>query len=97
MLTLLRRDDRATIKKSRSLGLGCWTFLPISRDEIKRAAKGQNLFTNPWFRPPGQDSAADDPRTKLIDRAMVTHGLITAEQLVEIHGVGARWNVPSQP
>src|SRR5262249_10290009 len=30
----------------------------------------------------------DDQRTNLIDRAMVTHGLISAEELVEIHRVG---------
>src|SRR5262249_41407498 len=31
---------------------------------------------------------ADDPRTKLIDRALVTQGLLSPEQLVEIHAVG---------
>ena len=78
----------ATIKKSRSLGLDAGEFLPISRDEIIDAAKGQNLFTNPWFGRRDRIPPADDPRTKLIDRAMVTHGLITPEHLVEIHGVG---------
>jgi RNA-directed DNA polymerase len=78
----------ATIKKSRSLGLDAGAFLPISRDEIIDAAKGQNLFTNPWFGRRDRIPPADDPRTKLIDRAMVTHGLITPEHLVEIHGVG---------
>ena len=31
---------------------------------------------------------SSDLRTELIDRAMVTQGLITAEELAEIHGVG---------
>ena len=31
---------------------------------------------------------ADDPRTQLIDRALVTHGLLTPEELAEIHRVG---------
>lgn len=65
-------------------------FLPISRQEIIDTARASgNLMANAWQT--GRTSIippADDPRTKLIDRALVTHGLLTPEQLAEIHRVG---------
>jgi len=64
-------------------------FLPISRGEIVSAATGKNLMANAWQT--GRTSIippADDPRTRLIDRALVTHGLLTPEELAEIHRVG---------
>jgi retron-type reverse transcriptase len=65
-------------------------YLPISRDEIKAAARGKSLFANPWFGRRDVIPPADDLRTQLIDGALVTHGLLTPEQLREIHEVGAR-------
>ena len=63
-------------------------FAPITRAEIIEAAAGKDLFRNPWFGRRDLIPPASDPRTKLIDRAMVTHGLLTPEQLAEIHRVG---------
>ena len=76
-------------KAGRSFGLDASDYLPITRGEIKEAAKGRNLFGNFWFGRRDLIPPADDPRTQLIDRAMVTQGLITPEQLAEIHSVGA--------
>jgi RNA-directed DNA polymerase len=76
-------------KAGRTLGLDAADYLPITRAEIKEAAKGRNLLSNPWFGRRDMIPPADDPRTQLIDRAMVTQGLITPEQLAEIHAVGA--------
>lgn len=73
-----------------SLGLDAAPYLPITRAEIKKAAKGIDRFGNPWFGRRDLIPPADDPRTNLIDRAMVTHGLISPEELQEIHDVGAR-------
>ncbi|WP_165075516.1 reverse transcriptase family protein [Paludisphaera rhizosphaerae] len=70
--------------------LDAGAYLPISREEIKREAKGKNLFNNFAFGNRSIIPPADDLRTKLIDRAMVTHGLLSPEQLHEIHAVGAR-------
>src|SRR5207253_268987 len=42
-----------------------------------------------WFGRRDLIPPADDPRTKVIDRAMVANGLLTPEDLVEIHTVGA--------
>ena len=75
-------------KVGRPLGLDAADYLPITRAEIQEAAQGRNLLGNPWFGRRDLIPPADDPRTQLIDRAMVTQGLITPEQLAEIHAVG---------
>jgi retron-type reverse transcriptase len=72
----------------RKLDLNAADFLPISRGELKEAAQNIQLWGNPWFGRRDLIPPADDPRTKLIDRALVTHGLLTPEQLVDIHRVG---------
>lgn len=72
----------------RTLDLSAGDFLPIARDELKEAAK-QVRFGGAWFGRRDLIPPADDLRTKLIDRAMVTNGLLTPEQLTEIHQVGA--------
>jgi retron-type reverse transcriptase len=71
----------------RKLDLNAADFLPISREELKDAAQKTQLW-GPWFGRRDLIPPADDPRTKLIDRALVTHGLLTPEQLAEIHRVG---------
>src|SRR5688572_24650142 len=63
-------------------------FAPISANELRDRSKSSEVATSPWWGridtiPPG-----DDERTKLIDRALVTRGYLTPEQLVEIHRVG---------
>lgn len=80
--------DETPVKKSKTLGLDVGAFLPITRAEIKQSAKGQNLFANPWFGLRDRIPPTSDPRTLLIDRAMVTNGLLAPEQLAEIHAVG---------
>jgi retron-type reverse transcriptase len=69
------------------LDLNASDFLPIAHDDLKEAAKGVTRF--PWSGRRDLIPPADDPRTKLIDRALVTHGLLTPEQLAEIHQTGA--------
>ncbi len=61
----------------KSLGLEANPYLPISREEIKKTAKGMNRFGNPWFGRRDLIPPTDDPRTNLIDRAMVTQGLLS--------------------
>lgn len=72
-------------------GLDPGDFLPISRGELKESAEaaGDRLFRNFGFGRRDRIPPADDERTRLIDRAMVAHGLLTPEQLAEIHRVGA--------
>jgi retron-type reverse transcriptase len=62
-------------------------FLPIERDELKAAA-GKITGWGPWFGRRDLIPPASDPRTGLIDRALVTHGLLSPEELAEIHRIG---------
>ncbi|MDY3563248.1 reverse transcriptase family protein [Gemmata sp. JC673] len=68
-------------------------FLPISRQEIVDAAKkhGRLLATAFQFGRQSIIPPASDPRTEIIDRALVTHGLLTPEELNEIHRVGEEY------
>jgi retron-type reverse transcriptase len=68
-------------------------FLPITRQEIVDAAKqhGRLLSTAFQFGRQNQIPPTSDPRTNIIDRALVTNGLLTPEELDEIHRVGAEY------
>jgi len=71
-------------------GLDGNPFAPLDDDEVKRRMSklGRPSWSNPWFGRRDLIPPADDPRTSLIDRAMVAHGLLTPEDLTEIHAVG---------
>ena len=73
------------------LKLDAADFLPITRAELLEAGRqqGRGWFGNVWFGRRDLIPPQDDPRTKLVDRGLVTQGLLTPEQLVEIHTVGA--------
>jgi RNA-directed DNA polymerase len=64
------------------------TFAPMSDEQIKAAAQGVNLFTNFSFGLRSQIPPVSDRRTLLIDKALVAHGLLTPEELLEIHKIG---------
>jgi RNA-directed DNA polymerase len=67
-------------------------YLPVTRSEILDAAKSGTLLSTAFVF--GRQSVippAADPRTSLIDRAMVTNGLLTPEELTEIHVVGEEY------
>src|SRR5579883_506746 len=68
-------------------------FLPVTLEEIVDAAKGGNLLSTAFqFGRQSIIPPVSDPRTQLIDRAMVTHGLLTPEELNEIHRVGEEYD-----
>lgn len=76
-------------RRAAALGLDAGAFLPIGRRELKESAQKIDLWRNPWFGRRDLIPPAEDERTRLIDRALVTNGLLTPEQLAEIHQVGA--------
>ncbi|MHB1560150.1 MAG: reverse transcriptase domain-containing protein [Isosphaeraceae bacterium] len=76
-------------KPADTFGLDAADYLPISRDELRKSAQDRNLLSGPWLGRRDVIPPADDPRTRLIDRAMVTNGFITPEQLADIHAIGA--------
>src|SRR5262245_57496037 len=63
-------------------------FAPISAKELKDRSKSSEVANSPWWGRTDTIPPGDDERTKLIDRALVTRGYLTPEQLVEIHRVG---------
>jgi RNA-directed DNA polymerase len=72
------------------LQLDAAQFTALSEAEIRQQAKSRPLLRNPWFGRRDLIPPASDERTLLIDRAMVAHGLLTPEELVQIHEVGDR-------
>lgn len=88
------RPSPPTPPPPESLDYDLGPFTPISADELKSAA---NRLSSDWnarwlFGRISRIPPADDPRTRLIDRAMVTQGLLTPEQLAEIHAVGQAYD-----
>lgn len=65
--------------------------MPASAEEVKKKAAGIRwTWASVNFDRRDQIPAPTEPRTLLIDRAMVAEGLLTPEQLVEIHEAGAK-------
>ena len=79
------------IPRVTKLKLDAGDFLPITREEILETGRqqGRGWFSNVWFGRRDLIPPQDDPRTKMVDRGLVTNGLLTPEQLVEIHTIGA--------
>jgi len=72
-------------------GLDASKFKPISRAKMMLSAGVRQvgfMWGNPWFGRRDLIPPTSDSRTLLIDRAMVTQGLITPEELAQIHQVG---------
>jgi RNA-directed DNA polymerase len=63
-------------------------FTLIADKELRAASATSEVRTSPWWGRTDTIPPGDDPRTKLIDRALVTRGYLTPEQLVDIHTVG---------
>jgi retron-type reverse transcriptase len=73
------------------LNLDPGRFAPVSREEMmKRSGELRWTWASVNFDRRDQIPSAGDPRTALIDRALVAQGLLTPEQLVEIHETGAK-------
>ncbi|MEX2212519.1 MAG: reverse transcriptase family protein [Phycisphaeraceae bacterium] len=68
-------------------------FTPMSDAAAFTAAGPGPLWGNPWFGRRDLIPPVTDKRTLLIDRAMVAHGYLTPEELVEIHEVGEQMDI----
>jgi RNA-directed DNA polymerase len=77
--------------EARKLNLDAGQFTPLSNADVRKRA---DVLKWSWatvnFDRRDQIPSSAEPRTALIDRAMVAQGLVTPEQLVEIHETGAR-------
>ena len=75
----------------KTLDLDAGAFAPISDVELRQqAAKLRAVRASPWFGRRDRIPPADDARTQLIDRGMVTHGFLTQTELGEIHDIGRK-------
>lgn len=78
-------------QEAKRLNLDAGRFTPVSREELaKRAGELRWTWASVNFDRRDQIPSAGDPRTALIDRALVAQGLLTPEQLVEIHEAGSK-------
>jgi retron-type reverse transcriptase len=77
-------------QQSQTLGLDAGAFAPVSHAEPRAAAGSVSSWGSALFTFGRRDiiPPASDPRTILIDRAMVGVGIITPEELARIHQVG---------
>jgi hypothetical protein len=74
-------------------GLQPGDFLPIDRDNLlKQGEEVRRTTAWMWFGRRDIIPPVSDPRTKLIDRGMLTQGLLSAEELAEMHQVGDEWS-----
>jgi RNA-directed DNA polymerase len=67
-------------------------FLPIERNQLLKEGEEARRAGWMWFGRRDMIPPASDPRTKLIDRGMLTQGLLSAEELAEMHRVGDEWS-----
>ena len=75
---------------AKKLNLDAGQFTPLPESDVKKQAKKLKWnWASVNFDRQDQIPPASDPRAALIDRALVAQGLLTPEQLVEIHEVGA--------
>jgi RNA-directed DNA polymerase len=72
----------------KTINLNASAFLPIGRDDLMRQSGSLNLFGNIWFGRRDLIPPVSDPRTMLIDRGMLSAGLLSADQLAEFHRIG---------
>src|SRR5438552_1191470 len=73
----------------RRLNLDASAFVPVSDAEVKKRAQGLRWsWATVNFDRRDSIPPATDPRAALIESALIAHGLITPEELAEIHRVG---------
>jgi retron-type reverse transcriptase len=79
---------RQTQRRDTTLALDAGQFQPLPADQVRKQAMG-TAFSGWWeFGRRDRIPSIADPRTKLIDQAMVGQGLAKPEDLVRIHEIG---------
>ncbi|MFT3707795.1 MAG: reverse transcriptase family protein [Archangium sp.] len=66
-------------------------ILGLSAEELRKRAVKMNPFATPWIGRVDTIPPQSDERTALIDRGLMLRGLLSVEQLAEIHRVGDLW------
>jgi RNA-directed DNA polymerase len=68
-------------------------FQPLSEKEMRERAAKLTGWSNWDIERQGRIPPVDDPRTNLVDRSMVSLGVITPEELAELHEIGAQMDL----
>jgi retron-type reverse transcriptase len=71
--------------------LAAGEILGLSADEMRKRALRINPYQTAWIGRTDTIPPQSDERTALIDRGLILRGLLTPEQIAEIHRVGDRW------
>lgn len=66
-------------------------ILGLSKEDMRRRALRINPYQTAWIGRVDTIPPQSDERTALIDRGLILRGLLTEEQLQEIHRVGDLW------
>lgn len=66
-------------------------ILGLSADELRKRALRINPFKTRWIGRTDVIPPQSDERTALIDRGLILRGLLTEEQIKEIHRIGDLW------
>src|ERR1051325_1465362 len=66
-------------------------ILGLSAEEMRKRALRINPYQTAWIGRVDTIPPQSDERTALIDRGLILRGLLSEEQIAEIHGVGDIW------
>lgn len=66
-------------------------ILGLSKEELRKRALRINPFKTRWIGRTDVIPPQSDERTALIDRGLILRGLLTEEQIKEIHRIGDLW------
>lgn len=66
-------------------------ILGLSKDELRKRALKINPYRTAWIGRVDTIPPQSDERTAIIDRGLILRGLLTKEQIDEIHRVGDQW------
>lgn len=66
-------------------------ILGLSADEVRKRALKINPYKTAWIGRVDTIPPHSDERTALIDRGLILRGLLTEQQIAEIHRVGDMW------
>ena len=88
----IRQTGRPQAPENKSLNLDGSPFTALSDEDLKKRLKGRDVRRNLFvFGLQNQIPPISDERTLLVDRAMVAQGLLTPEELTEIHQAGEEY------
>ena len=81
----------ARSRRKRQIPFAAEGILGLSADELRKRALRINPYRTAWIGRVDTIPPQSDERTALIDRGLILRGLLTEQQIAEIHRVGDLW------